>query len=129
MPHGTPRDRSPHQKLVARGWHYLGYSAFFLLLYGGIRLTIGRFPEWLLFGVLVGSLLKDVYDEIRLRRGGQPLAYAGVEHAPSNVVLIIFLLSEFVNPTGTVLGIPTRNVALGLAVVDLLFDFSQDVRA
>lgn len=128
MPHGT-RGLSPRQRLVARGWHYFGYSVFFLLLYGGIRLSTGRFPEWLLFAVLVGSLLKDVYDEIRLRRGGQPLAYAGIEHAPSNAVLIAFLLSGFIAPTGTVLGVPAGDMALGLAVFDLLFDISQDMRA
>lgn len=128
MPHGTA-GLTPRQRLVARGWHYLGYSILFLLLYGGIRLSLGRFPEWLLFAVLVGSLLKDVFDEIRLQRGGQPLAYAGVEHAPSNAILIVFLLSGFVDPTGAVLGIPARDVALGLAVVDLLFDLSQDMRA
>lgn len=128
MPHGTP-GLSPRQRLVARGWHYLAYSVLFLLLYGGIRVSTGRFPEWLLFAVLVGSLLKDVYDELRLQRGGQPLGYAGVEHAPSNAVLIAFLLSGFVDPTGTVAGLPARDVALGIAVVDLLFDLSQDMRA
>lgn len=128
MPHRT-QNLSPRQRLVARGWHYLGYSVFFLLLYGGIRLSLGRFPEWPLFAVLAGSLLKDVYDEIRLRRGSQPFAYAGIEHAPSNAILIVFLLSGFVDPTGTVLGVPAREVALGLAVVDLLFDLSQDIRA
>lgn len=128
MPHGTP-GLSPRQRLVARGWHYLAYSVLFLLLYGGIRLSTGQFSEWLLFAVLVGSLLKDVYDEIRLQRGGQPLAYAGIEHAPSNAILIIFLLSGFIDPTGTVLGVPARDIALGLAVVDLLFDLSQDMRA
>jgi hypothetical protein len=128
MPHGTP-NLSPRQRLVARGWHYLGYTVFFLLLYGGIRVSLGRFPEWLLFGVLAVSLLKDVYDELRLRRGSQPFAYAGIEHTPSNAVLIAFLLSGFVDPTSTVLGVPAREVALWLAVVDLVFDLSQDMRA
>lgn len=128
MPHGTP-GLSPRQRLLARGWHYLAYTVFFLLVYGGIRVATGEFPTWLLFAVLVVSLLKDVYDEIRLRRGDQPLAYAGVEHAPSNVVLILFLLSGFVAPTGTVLGFPARHVALWLAGIDLVFDLSQDMRA
>jgi hypothetical protein len=128
MPHGTD-GLSPRQRLFARGWHYLGYSVFFSLLYGGIRLSTGRFPDWLLFGVLVGSLLKDVYDELRLQRGGQPLGYAGIEHAPSNAVLIIFLLSGFIEPTGSVLSLPARDIAVALAVVDLLFDLSQDMRA
>lgn len=128
MPHGR-EGLSPRQRLIARGWHYLAYSVLFLVVYGGVRLYLGRFPEWLLFGVLVASLLKDVYDEVRLRRGGQPLAYAGVEHAPSNAVLIGFILVGFVEPSGAVLGFPARDVALGLAVVDLLFDLSQDLRA
>lgn len=128
MPHGTP-GLSPRQRLVARGWHYLAYTVLFLVLYGGIRVWTGGFPEWLLFAVLVGSLLKDVYDELRLQRGGQPLGYAGVEHAPSNAILIAFLLSGFIDPTGTVLGVSARNIALGLAVIDLLFDLSQDMRA
>jgi hypothetical protein len=128
MPHNT-RGLSPSQRLVARGWHYFAYGVFFLLVYGGIRLSTGEFPAWLLFAVLVGSVLKDVYDEIRLQRGGQPLAYAGIEHAPSNAVLIAFLLTGFVDPAGTVLGFPARDVALGLAVGDLLFDLSQDMRA
>ena len=128
MPHGTS-DLSPHERLLARGWHYLGYSVVFLLLYGGIRLSLGRFPVWLLVGVLVGSLLKDVYDERRLQRGRKPLAYAGIEHAPSNAILIVFLLSGFIAPTGSVLGVSTRDWTLGLAAVDLLFDLSQDIRA
>jgi len=128
MPHATP-GLSPRQRLVARGWHYLGYTVLFLLLYGGIRLWTGGFPEWLLFTVLVGSLLKDVYDEFRLQRGDQPLGYAGIEHAPSNAILIVFLLSGFIAPTGTVFGFPARDVALGLAVIDLIFDLSQDARA
>lgn len=128
MPHGTP-GLSPRQRLVARGWHYLAYGLLFALVYGGVRLYFGEFPEWLLFAVLVGSLLKDVYDELRLRRGGQPLAYAGVEHAPSNAVLIIFLLTGFVTPAGAVLGFPASDVAVWLAGFDLLFDLSQDMRA
>lgn len=128
MPHGTP-GLSARQRLMARGWHYLGYGVFFSLAYGGIRVYLGEFPEWALFAVLVGSLLKDVSDEVRLRRGGQPLAYAGIEHAPSNAVLIVFVLSGGIDPVGTVLGVPSRDVALWLAVVDLVFDLSQDVRA
>lgn len=128
MPHGTP-GLSARQRLVARGWHYLGYGVFFSLVYGGIRVYLGGFPEWALFAVLVGSLLKDVYDEVRLQRGGQPLAYAGIEHAPSNAVLIVFVLSGVIDPVGTVLGVPSRDVALWLAVIDLVFDLSQDMRA
>lgn len=128
MPHGTP-GLSPRERLAARGWHYLAYAVFFSLVYGGILATTGEFPRWLLFAVLVGSLLKDVYDEIRLQQGGQPLAYAGIEHAPSNGVLIVFLLSGLVAPTGSILGYPANEVALWLAVVDLVFDLSQDVRA
>lgn len=128
MPHGTP-GLSPRQRLLARGWHYVAYTVFFLLVYGGVVVATGGFPTWLLFAILVGSLLKDVYDEIRLQRGGQPLAYAGVEHAPSNVVLAAFLVSGVVAPTGTILGYPTGDVALWLAVVDLVFDLSQDMRA
>ncbi len=128
MPHGTP-GLSPRQRLVARGWHYLAYTVFFLAVYGGVRVVTGGFPEWLLFAILIVSLLKDVYDEIRLQRGGQPLAYAGVEHTPSNVVLIAFLLAGIVEPAGTVAGFPARDVALWLAGVDLVFDLSQDMRA
>lgn len=128
MPHGTP-GLSPGQKLLARGWHYLAYSIFFLLVYGGIRLWLGWFPVWLLFAVLVVSLLKDVYDEFRLQRGGQPLGYAGIEHSPSNAVLIGFLLTGVIDPAGTVVGFPARDVALWLAAVDLVFDLSQDLRA
>ena len=128
MPHGTP-ELSPRQRLVARGWHYLGYGVFFSLVYGGIRVLTGGFPEWLLFAVLVVSVLKDLYDEIRLQRGGQPLGYAGIEHAPSNAVLIVFVLSGFIDPAGTAFGVPARDVALGLAAVDLAFDLSQDMRA
>jgi len=128
MPHGTP-GLSPRQRLLARGWHYFGYGVLFALVYGGIRVLTGEFPAWLLFAVLVVSVLKDLYDEIRLQRGGQPLAYAGIEHAPSNAVLIVFILSGFIDPTGTLLGVPARNVALGLAAVDLVFDLSQDMRA
>lgn len=107
MPHGTP-GLSPRQRLLARGWHYLAYTVLFVVVYGGILATTGAFPTWLLFAVLVGFLLKDVYDEIRLQRGGQPLVYAGIEHAPSNGVLIVFLLSGLVAPTGSILGYPAH---------------------
>jgi len=80
-------------------------------------------------GILIISVLKDLYDEYRLQRGGQPLAYANIEHSPSNAVLIVFILTGMIAPSGTYLGIPTTTWALALAVGDLLFDLSQDARA
>lgn len=128
MPHRTP-DLTPRERLAARTGHYLAFTLLFLALYGGIVVVLGRFPEPLLLGVLVVSLAKDLYDEVRLRRGGTPLGYAGIEHAPSNAVLIAFILGGVVDPTGTVGGVSVELVALGLAAVDLVFDLSQDLRA
>lgn len=120
---------SARERLLARASHYVAFGVLFSLLYGGIVLVRGGFPPWLLLAVLVGSLLKDVYDEIRIQRGGQPLAYAGIEHTPSNLVLLAFLLSGVVDPAGSLFGVPVETLAVGLAVVDTVFDLSQDARA
>ena len=120
---------SVRDRLRARLRHYLAYTALFLLLYGGLRLWLGRFPEPLLFGVLAVSLAKDLYDEFRLRRGGTPLAFAGFEHAPSNAVVLAFLALGVMSPAGTVGGVPSAYVAGGLAALDLLFDLHQDLRS
>lgn len=128
MPHDTP-GLAPHERLVARLWHYVAYSILFLLVYGGVRLSLGYFPDALLFGILIISVLKDVYDEYRLQRGGQPLGYAGFEHTPSNLVLIVFLAGGFIEPSGTFGGFTATEVAIGLAAFDLVFDLSQDLRA
>jgi hypothetical protein len=50
--------------------------------------------------ILIVSVLKDLYDEYRLQRGGQPLAYANIEHSPSNAVLIVFILTGMIAPVG-----------------------------
>lgn len=127
VPHSTPGRRSD-RRLVARWPHYVAFTALFGAAYGGLALA-GRFPRWLLFGVLLVSLAKDVYDEYRLRRGQPPLIYAGVEHAPSNVVLLALSLSGVLVPTGAFVGVSAWSWAVTLAAVDLVFDVSQDLRA
>ncbi|KAA9397866.1 hypothetical protein Har1130_06725 [Haloarcula sp. CBA1130] len=121
--------QSARQRFIARLWHYLAFTVFFALLYAGISLWLGSFPDRLLLAILIVSVLKDLYDEYQLQHGGQPLAYANIEHSPSNAVLIAFILSGVIDPSGTYLGIPTATWALALAVGDLLFDLSQDARA
>jgi hypothetical protein len=128
VPHGTP-GLGPRERLLARSVHYLVFGVLFLGLYGAVVRFTGGFPEWLLLAILGGSLLKDLYDEVRLRRGGQPLAYAGIEHTPSNLVLLVFVLLDVLEPTGTVLGVPVEPLVIGLAVVDTVFDLWQDARA
>lgn len=128
VPHRTP-DLTPRERLAARTGHYLVFTLLFLVVYGGVVLRLGRFPEPLLLGILVVSLAKDLYDELRLRRGGMPLAYRGIEHAPSNAVLIAFILGGIIDPMGTVGGVSVETLALALAIVDLAFDLSQDLRA
>ncbi len=128
MPHRTP-GLTARERLAARAVHYVGYAAFFGLLYGGVRYGLGRFPDALLFGVLLGSVAKDLYDEYRLRRGRQPLAYAGVEHAPSNLVLLAFLATGVVAPSGAIAGVPAGHWAAGIAAFDLAFDLWQDSRS
>ena len=118
----------PVADVAARWPYYFVFGTLFAVVYGGLTLA-GRFPRWLLFGVLFVSLGKDVYDEYRLRRGGEPLIYAGVEHAPSNVVLLALLLSGLLEPSGSVLGVSAWSWAALLAAVDLVFDVSQDIRA
>lgn len=126
-PHVTP-GLSPTERLAARWLHYVAFAALFAIVYGGLALA-GRFPGWLLFGVLLVSLAKDGYDEYRLRRGGWPLVYAGVEHAPSNVVLLVLLLSGLLDPVGSFVGVSAWSWAILLAAGDLVFDVSQDFRA
>lgn len=128
MPHKTP-GLAPHQRLVARLWHYVAYSIVFLFAYGGVRFYLGYFPEVLLFGILLISVLKDLYDEIRLQRGSQPLGYAGFEHTPSNVILLVFLTVGVIEPSGMFSGFTATEWAIGLAAFDLIFDLSQDLRA
>jgi hypothetical protein len=128
VPHGTP-GLTPRERLAARAGHYLAFTLLFLALYGGVVVALGRFPEPLLLAILVASFAKDLYDEVRLRRGGMPLGYAGIEHAPSNAVLIAMILGGVVTPVGTVGGVPVETLSLALATVDLLFDLSQDLRA
>lgn len=114
--------------MAARWPYYVAFTALFAAVYGWLALS-GRFPRWLLFGVLVVSLAKDVYDEYRLRRGDPPMIYAGVEHAPSNLVLLVLLLSGVLVPTGALLGASAWSWAVLLAAADLVFDVSQDLRA
>ena len=128
MPHGTP-GLSRRERFAARLLHYVAFTVVFLLLYGGIRLWLGGFPAALLFGVLVVSLGKDLIDEVQLARGRPPVAYAGVEHAPSNAILLGFLATGVVDPAGTLAGVPAAYWAGGLAALDLVFDLSQDLRA
>ena len=127
MPHSTP-GLTATERLAARWHHYVAFGALFALVYGGLALA-GRFPRWLLFGLLAVSIGKDVLDEFRLRQGAPPLVYAGVEHAPSNVVLLVLLLSGTLAPAGAFLGVSAWSWALVLAAFDLVFDVSQDLRA
>lgn len=113
--------------LARRTYYYLGFFVVFLGLYGGVALVMGAFPDWLLFGVLLFSVAKDVVDEYLIWLGEGPVAYGRIEHNPSNVVLLLFLAAGIVEPAGTVLGAPSR-VAAALAAVDLAFDGSQDLR-
>ena len=126
-PHATP-GLTPTERLAARWLHYVGFGVLFAVVYGGLALS-GRFSRWLLFGVLFVSLGKDVYDEYRLQRGDPPLLYAGVEHAPSNLVLLVLLLSGLLDPAGSFAGVSAWSWAVLLAAVDLVFDVSQDLRA
>lgn len=128
VPHGTP-GLTPRERLAARVGHYLAFTLFFLAVYGGVVVAVGRFPEPLLLAILVGSFAKDLYDEVRLQRGGVPLGYAGIEHAPSNAVVIWLILGGVIDPTGVLWGVPVETLALALASVDLVFDLSQDLRA
>lgn len=124
MPSHTPASR-----IRARLRHYIAYVVVFLVVYGGVVVGLGRFPRWLLFGVLGVSILKDLLDEIRMARGGSPLGFAGFEHAPSNLVLLGLLLTGVVDPVGGVLGVDAGTLAVVLAGFDLAFDLSQDLRA
>lgn len=128
MSHTQP-DQTARQRFRARLWHYFAFTVFFALLYGGIRRWLGLFPDRLLFTILIVSVLKDLFDEYRLQRGGAPLAYASIEHSPSNAVLILFILNGVITPTGMYFGIAAPTWALALAIGDLLFDLSQDARA
>jgi hypothetical protein len=128
MPHRTS-NLTPGQRLAARLWHYVAFTVVFLLIYGGIIYELGYFPQRLLFGILLVSLAKDLFDEYRLLRGRQPLVYGGIEHAPSNVILIAFILTDLIILTGSFQAIPLETWALGLAGFDLLLDLSQDLRA
>ena len=127
MPNARP-GRPATGRLAARWRHYVAFGALYVVVYGGLALA-GRFPRWLLFGLLLVSLGKDLLDEYRLRRGGGPLVYAGIEHAPSDVVLLVLLLAGTLVPAGSFLGASAWSWAVLLAAVDLVLDVSQDLRA
>ena len=114
--------------VLVRWRQYVASTLASLAVYGGVRLYLGSLPVALLFGALGVSIAKDLYDEYRIRRGRPPLLYAGVEHAPSNAVLLALLATGFVDPPGAVGGVPLADWAMGLAVFDLAFDLSQDLR-
>lgn len=114
--------------IARRTYFYLGFLVVFLGVYGGVALTLGEFPDWLLFGVLLLSLAKDVVDEYLIWLGQGPVAYGKIEHNPSNLVLLMFLAMGVAEPTGSVLGAPAKFVAAALAIVDLVLDGSQDLR-
>lgn len=114
--------------LGSRLTYYAAFTVIFGGIYFGILMTLERFPVWLLFLILLVSLGKDLVDEYRIRKGNGPLAFASIEHNPSNFVLAGLLLSGVVEPTGTVAGLSTRWLALGLAIFDAGLDGWQDVR-
>ena len=128
MPHRTT-DGSPSTRISARLWHYVASGLAFGVVYGWFVVERGGVPDALLFGVLLVSLAKDAYDEIRLRRGDGPLVYGGVEHSPSNAILLVLLLGGGVDPTGAFAGVSAHAWAVVLAAFDLAFDLSQDLRA
>ena len=128
MSHRTT-DGSASARLLGRIWQYAAFALLFGGVYGWFVVERGGIPDVLLFGVLVVSLAKDVYDEIRLQRGDGPLVYAGVEHSPSNAILLGLLLAGYVDPGGAFAGVAASTWAAGLAAFDLLFDLSQDLRA
>lgn len=107
---------------------YLLYGLGFLGVYSGIVVGLGRFPSWLLFAILLISLGKDLVDEYCIQQGGEPLAYGSIEHNPSNIVLLGFLLGDLIQPTGVIAGISTEMLAVAAAFADFLLDGSQDVR-
>lgn len=117
--------------LRGRHRHYLFYFAVFLTLYSILAAVGVSGQVWFLF-VLI-ALAKDTVDEFLLRIIGQPLAYRRIEHAPSNVVILLFLLTGAATVPGTVelpaLGtVGLTAVTVGLAAVDTAWDLWQDAR-
>ncbi|MFB6104309.1 MAG: hypothetical protein ABEJ57_04390 [Halobacteriaceae archaeon] len=79
--------------------------------------------------VLGVSLGKDLIDEVRMRRGGEPVAYATIEHTPSTIVLLALLLVGRVTFGPAIAGIDRQAITAAVGTVDLVLDISQDLRA
>lgn len=114
--------------LLSRLRYYPPFLVGFGVVYGAVWLALDGFPGELALVILVASLLKDLVDEVRIRRGGSALAYASLEHAPSNVVLLLLLAAGEVTPVGTVGGLEVAWLTAVVGLLDLALDVSQDLR-
>ncbi len=108
---------------------YILSFLFFTLLYGSIIAAHGTLPATFILAVLAVALGKDLVDEWRMWHGGEALAYRHIEHNPSNVVLLLVFATGLVALPGATLGVPDRLLVPVLAVLDLMIDGSQDLRA
>jgi|GEM_PF-4051478 len=115
--------------ILGRLRYYPPYLLVFGLAYGAVVRWYGVFPGWAALVILAGSLLKDVVDEIRLQRGSEPVAYATIEHSPSTIVVLALVAVEAVAFGAPIAGVDRETLAVGIGVIDLALDLSQDLRA
>jgi hypothetical protein len=111
--------------LTSRTEYYGLWTLAFLAVYGAAILLLD-IPDVIWAAVPAVLLLKDLYDEIRIRDGKESVAYADIEHNPSNIVMLLFMASGFLSLEGTVSGIGLQPAAAVLATLDLLVDGRQD---
>lgn len=113
--------------LTQRTDYYVLWTAIFLIVYGGAT-TFLEVPATVWLSIVVISLLKDIYDEIRIYRGGTPLAYADIEHNPSNILILVFIAVGIINPDGSTLRISNTVLIVAMSLIDLVIDGWQDLR-
>lgn len=114
--------------LTSRTEYYGLWFLIFLAIYGGAVVIFGSIPANILLLIIGGLILKDIADEYRISRGEKSIAYADVEHNPSNIVILIFTFTGILSLSGSIAGIEKSILVPVLAGIDLLLDGSQDFR-
>lgn len=108
--------------------YYPPYFLIFTVIYGVALYLTGPLPGWFVFAILGLSVAKDLIDELRIGRGEDPIAYATIEHNPSNIVLLVAIILGFVRFGPPIAGFDRATIAIAVAVFDFLLDGAQDLR-
>ena len=113
--------------LTRRSEYYGLWTIIFAVLYGAATYLFEP-PSWIWIAVTSLFLIKDLLDEYLINSGSSSLAYADIEHNPSNIVILAFSALGVISLEGTTFSVSNALLIPGLAFVDLLLDGSQDLK-